>query len=59
MENRPLTGDRYDPYDPRHPMWSDPFWGAYAVRPAAPPPAARTPESAAEKWPGVGLTDTA
>jgi hypothetical protein len=45
MENWPLTGDRYDPYDPRHPMWSDPFWGAYAVRPAAPPPA---PEPAPE-----------
>jgi hypothetical protein len=57
MENWPLPGDRYDPYDPRHPMWRDPFWGAYAVRPAAPPPAVRTREPVPEKW--SGLTDTA
>jgi hypothetical protein len=36
MENWPLTGDRYDPYDPAHPMWQSSFWGRYTAGPAAP-----------------------
>jgi hypothetical protein len=31
----PITGDRYDPYDPDHPMWTDPFWAAYCANPQA------------------------
>jgi hypothetical protein len=39
MEQRqgwPMSGDRYDPYDPRHPMWTDPFWASYCTNPANP-----------------------
>jgi len=25
VPNWPAIGDRYDPYDPRHPMWADRF----------------------------------
>jgi hypothetical protein len=35
--NWPAVDDRYDPYDPRHPMWADRFWGEYCVRPTATP----------------------
>jgi hypothetical protein len=35
--NWPAVDDRYDPYDPRHPMWADRFWGEYCARPAAQP----------------------
>lgn len=35
--NWPAVDDRYDPYDPRHPMWADRFWGEYCARPAAAP----------------------
>jgi hypothetical protein len=31
--NWPVRGGRYDPYDPRHPMWTDPFWAAYCANP--------------------------
>ena len=33
--NWPAVSDRYDPYDPRHPMWADRFWGEYCARPTA------------------------
>ena len=29
----PLRADRYDPYDPGHPMWTDTFWGRYCTGP--------------------------
>ena len=32
--NWPAVNDRYDPYDPRHPMWADRFWGEYCARPS-------------------------
>lgn len=57
MEHWPLTGDRYDPYDPAHPMWGDPFWGRYTAGPAAgpaapaPPPAPPEPERPAGAGP--------
>jgi hypothetical protein len=38
----PIIGDRYDPYDPRHPMWTDPFWATYCVNPANPQAPAAT-----------------
>jgi hypothetical protein len=43
MENWPLVGDRYDPYDPAHPMWADPFWSRYATGPAAARPSTPVP----------------
>jgi hypothetical protein len=45
----PARGDRYDPYDPRHPMWTDPFWAAYCTNPANPQaPAAESLPSRAQ-----------
>lgn len=46
--HRPAVADRYDPYDPRHPMWADRFWGQYCSRSTAPPPAAAAGQSPAE-----------
>lgn len=55
MEHWPVPGDRYDPYDPAHPMWSDPFWSRYGARPGAPAtpavPAAAAPRVLAEPRP--------
>jgi hypothetical protein len=52
-QGRPITGDRYDPYDPRHPMWTDPFWAAYCSNPANPqaPAAASTGADATDSVP--------
>lgn len=53
MENWPLVGDRYDPYDP---MWSNPFWRTYATGPAtAPAPAPETGRN--HRTPVVTTTD--
>jgi hypothetical protein len=41
----PAVDNRYDPYDPQHPMWQDRFWGEYAARPAAPPPPPPPPKA--------------
>ncbi len=41
--NWPAVSDRYDPYDPRHPLWADRFWGEYCPRPSKPAPGAGTP----------------
>jgi hypothetical protein len=40
----PARGGRYDPYDPRHPMWTDPFWSTYCANPL------RAADPAAPGW---------
>lgn len=44
--NWPAVNDRYDPYDPAHPMWADRFWGEYcSTRPTATPTRSATTDS--------------
>jgi hypothetical protein len=49
-QGRPITGDRYDPYDPRHPMWTDPFWAAYCTNPANPQAPAALSRPTRDAW---------
>jgi hypothetical protein len=32
-DQRRTDSEPINPYDPRHPMWADPFWQAYCRRP--------------------------